>query len=377
MGTSGAGDAWSLGWVALGSIGTLGAVVVSIVLLWLQRRDLARAKEEHHRSQARGVHLWATEGVLTDGSYQGSQVRVSNLSTEPISIEACYIVHEIARTDENWEPWRAKETELPAMGYATRLLLPGEEKTWSQPEGFSVASFVGGAELVVLEFRDARGAVWWKKSEDNELRERYPREPWMSSTRRFLSARLSVLLTFLWWLSMRAIRDRPDGGPPLSWRLYHWISGGMGPEASSVEPITDRPPHNWADAPRSPNDDPRWLPLTLFVLPPRQSNDLGEEARQEWREAYDPEDPSTWALGEKPGVGMLWVMLKDMWRWRSQMSPYPALATVGVCLAGAIIAAVFSNTAAVLAFGIVGSGALLVYLDRIRRARADRLPTKL
>lgn len=316
-------DPWAFGWVAVSSIATVLAVAVSLLLLWLQRRDIADGREEARRRQALGVYLLThveTEAQDVGYIYTDSSVTIFNHSAQAVTLQDCYVVHIPDKADKYWSPWRSAQTEVTPANWRDSLLQPGSTVTWPQPEGFHVEPFVGGSERIMLEFRDARGVVWLKRSDDTSLTERYSRQRWESRTSRIISKYTYTLQILLWWQSMRAIRRCPGGGPPASWRLYMWLTGGIGPEGDFPDPIHDLNPDGWPTSPP--------LRTTLFGLPPRQENDISVEMRAQWRQAHSPFDSATWPLGPAPDRGVLWSMLRDGWEGRRM--PFPAVVSFAV-----------------------------------------------
>lgn len=216
---------------------------------------------------------------------------------------------------------------------------------------------MGSDDYVVLEFRDARGVVWWKRSDDTTLNERRPRRR-RDRIVRFVSSNTLTVQTVLWWLAMRAIRKRPEGGPPQSWRLYMWLTGGIGPEADNPDPILDRNPPRW---PHSPS-----LRTTLFGLHPQQLAQLSDDVKSRWRDSHDRFNPHTWPLGRQPNGRELWSMLRAA--WSSSINPFPALVTGALSLGGALFAVQIGQSLWVV-IGLVAMSAVAAHRAVIRFIR--------
>lgn len=65
------------------------------------------------------LHAWAQEEVMI------GRVQLSNHSSEPITAEACYVIHDSDKSDEYWMPWRLGQTQVNSERWPTTTENPG------------------------------------------------------------------------------------------------------------------------------------------------------------------------------------------------------------------------------------------------------------
>lgn len=293
-------------WDVVQGLAGAGAVLVSLWVLYLQRRDLAMERQRQRRSQANALMVdTRSDLVERDGGYEhlGSYIRLTNTSNRPVRVEGVTVKVPAKKSDEHWWPWGMRDMDVPLNdSHSALTLLGGESHEFRQPEGWWVEVNVGGSGFAVVQFRDSDNQRWERRTDTYELREPYYlQDPpgALRLLRRITSPLLQVgggfVYNTLFWLSLKSVRRRPDR-MPISLRIANALTG-RGFEFSRGDP--------W-DVSRADEGELFRHAILFDPGPPWFMNSNDDEHRRKWKEAFDDYKPSTWPFGH--------VRLRDLFR---------------------------------------------------------------
>ncbi len=229
---------------AVQAIGTAVTAIIALYLLWQGQRDRRLLRAEQERVQASLVSLSTIieqrQGAAgSDYLLDHCRAIVLNQSESVIHLEGLTLV-------EGGEQWDALVREgrysLRAQGMAVldHLLLPRALREIPLPSGWFPEPGVGG-QFVIVDFTDAAGRRWRRRSDTYDLERRHRRaNTWQLRFQR-ASSRLSLLhkVAFQWpstW-AVRAAKKRPNKLPlSLRWCRLLWGYWPGGEEDAWLRP---------------------------------------------------------------------------------------------------------------------------------------------
>lgn len=244
---------------AAAGVATVVTAAVALFLLGQGQSDRRRIHRDEQRRQASQVTLSVVSSwtKLDENTETPNWFRlvVLNESDQVIHLNAVTLVEpstwarlqEIGRTRLRTEDVRVAE----------HLIRPRTEVTLDLPDGWVIQSGVEGADFIIINFTDARGNDWERRSDTYHLRP-VP-EPINSAQRLFqtITRRAKPLHWLLAELPARAAIHRARTHPdriPLALRWCRATHGYWGPgeedrwlspdEAPPLWPYTDLPPES-------------------------------------------------------------------------------------------------------------------------------------
>jgi hypothetical protein len=152
------------------AIATVITALIALFLLWQGLRDRRRLRDEAHRHQAELVTMSGKSSwrKISDSGRQleSSQLTILNESDRVIHVQRVTLVQP-ARWKEGANGDQA--LSVADVSVADQLLRPRDEVSLQLPQAWHLEPGVIGSAFAVLEFADARGYRWRRRSDTFEL----------------------------------------------------------------------------------------------------------------------------------------------------------------------------------------------------------------
>jgi hypothetical protein len=231
-------------WNAISAIAAAATAIIAVFLLGQGQQDRRRLADERRRAQAAQVSLTTTIDSQrlgpTTTQLVGAHASVFNESDRLVHLTSLRLVD----SSVGWESLRAAgrtEVRTEWVDIPDALLLPHSRAEFTMPSGWFPQVGVGGSFLL-LEFTDAAGLGWRRRSDTFELQSRTTT---LNAGQRFVQRLSRRLPPFEWLvvrlpfaLARRAGRKRPDRVPASArWICALW---GYWPPGSQDEWLQPR-----------------------------------------------------------------------------------------------------------------------------------------
>lgn len=281
------------GWAAAQGIGALLAAGVSLLILWLQRRDINDARKERRRDQPMRVLLnTSQEWTPVDGGYEyigPSLVSIINTSDRPVRLDEVQAVGNSypSKDDPDWLPWLLKH-EWVDFDSQEAMIGPGEERSLTLPHWCRAEMHVGG-DFVIVTIRDAHSRRWRRRTDTLDLEEVYGLPTRGAESRRamwlWLTRRLPLLSRWIRESAHRSVKRNPSRLPSsvraVRWMQGDWIDDSGGGQDPWLMKEGEPEVHRY---------------LGLFMPDPWSP----PQVRQKWRDDFDSDEPPPQVHRSKP-----------------------------------------------------------------------------
>jgi hypothetical protein len=155
----------------LDALGSFSGAFIALILAIEFFHARGKTRDEARRAQAELVTMTAqtqqTEVSPNQFEVHGCTLTIFNESSQVIHLQGVTLIRDIG-----WDMVRsAGDLDVPrhTIGLSRRVLRPQEDAGVELPSGWTIDIGVGGL-FAVVEFVDARGRVWRRRSDTFELR---------------------------------------------------------------------------------------------------------------------------------------------------------------------------------------------------------------